>query len=119
MRLRMTPKTNRHRLTIASLMILVAAFALVWALVLPLVRQGRPPCLSMVGTARWIVQKPTTASCNDCHAGVKIADRLRALLPLATATAPAPTTRRQAGTGPTCAASVGRDPKSCIACHGK
>jgi hypothetical protein len=100
-------------------MLSVAAFALIWALILPLLRQGRPPCLSTVGTARWLVQKPAAASCNDCHTSVKIADRLRALLPLATATAPAPTKIREAGTRPPCAAGVGQDSKSCIACHGK
>jgi hypothetical protein len=115
----MPPKTNRLRLSIASLMLSVAAFALVWAVILPLVRQGPPPCLSTAATARWLALKPTMASCNDCHPSAKFADRLRALLPLATASAPAPTKRPQAGTGPSCVASVGLDPKSCIACHGK
>ncbi len=35
------------------------------------------------------------------------------------ATAPAPTKIREVGTGPPCAAGVGQDSKSCIACHGK
>jgi cytochrome c7-like protein len=78
----MTGKARRFRLTIASMMAFVAAFALLWALVLPLIRQSQPPCLSVSGTARWLLTKPGTASCKDCHANFTVANRPRSLSPL-------------------------------------
>jgi hypothetical protein len=101
----MTRKTNRFRLTIASLMAFVATFALLCALILPLIRQSQPPCLSMAGTARWLLTKPGTASCKDCHATVTVANRVQPLLPLATSPKP-------------CAIGSGRSSNSCVACHG-
>jgi hypothetical protein len=100
----MTRKTNRFRLTIASLMAFVAAFALFCALILPLLRQKQPPCLSMAGTARWLLTKPGAASCKDCHAGFTVANRVTAPLPPATAPK-------------SCAISSGQGSNSCVACH--
>jgi hypothetical protein len=118
-RKRMTRTTSRFRLTIASLMALVAAFAVLWALVLPIVRQGRPPCLGTPATARWLVRNPGSASCNDCHRSVKIADRLLALLPLpAKATPAVKPTHTQLASARACPAAIGQATTSCVACHG-
>ena len=116
----MTRTTSRFRLTIASLMALVAAFAVLWALLLPIVRQGRPPCLGMGATAAWLVKNPGSASCNDCHTNVKISDRLLALLPLPAKAPPAvkPTHTQLASARP-CPSALGQAATSCVACHGK
>ena len=101
----MTKKAKRFRLTIATLMAFVAAFALLCTLVVPLIRQSQPPCLSMTGTARWLLTNPGMASCKDCHAGVTVASRVQSLLPLATTPKP-------------CAMGSVQSSNSCVACHG-
>ena len=116
----MTRTTSRFRLTIASLMALVAAFAVFWALLLPIVRQGPPPCLGMGAAAAWLVKNPGSASCNDCHTSVKIADRLLALLPLPAKAPPTvKPTLTQLASAPTCPGTLGQAATSCVACHVK
>jgi hypothetical protein len=105
---RMTGRARRHRRTIASLMASVGALSLLMALVRPVVRHGRPPCMSPVATARWLLTRPGLASCNECHSGLGMADRVRALLPAASSAKACPA-----------AASLGEDPRSCVACHAK
>jgi hypothetical protein len=100
----MTRKAKRIRVTIASLMAFVAAFALVCALVLPLIRHSQPPCLSMAGTTRWLLMKPGAASCNDCHSNPTVANRLRSLVPPAAMPKP-------------CTIGSGQNASSCTACH--
>jgi hypothetical protein len=101
----MAGRTKRRRLTIASLMAAVALLSLPLALVAPLARRGRPPCLSTASTARWLIERPGAASCNDCHSDVGVVDRLRAMLPAT-------------GPGPACSAARGaRGSVSCASCH--
>jgi hypothetical protein len=48
-------------------MLVIAALALNFAVLTPLFRLGPPPCLTPVRTAAWLVARPVTASCTDCH----------------------------------------------------
>jgi hypothetical protein len=64
----MTPRRRRLRMTIASLMVFVAALSLFILVTTPLYRLGPPPCLSPIPTARWLVARPGVAHCIDCHA---------------------------------------------------
>ena len=50
-------------------MAIIVASALIVAVLSPLYHLGRPPCLSPVKTAVWLIAKPATASCVDCHGG--------------------------------------------------
>jgi hypothetical protein len=86
-------------------MAIVALVALCLALVLPLVRQSYPPCLSTAGTARWLLTKPGTASCKDCHGRITIAANLGAgFSPVAES-------------NPRCAFGTLQSTSSCTACH--
>jgi hypothetical protein len=49
------------------MMLVIIALALNFAVLTPLYRPGPPPCLTPVRTAAWLVAKPATASCTDCH----------------------------------------------------
>jgi hypothetical protein len=49
------------------MMSIMIALALVFAVLSPLYHFGRPPCLTPVKTAVWLVAKPAAASCIDCH----------------------------------------------------
>jgi hypothetical protein len=86
-------------------MAIVALVALCLALVLPLVRQSYPPCLSTAGTARWLLTKPGTASCKDCHGRVTIAANLGAVLSAVEES------------NPHCAFGTLQSTSSCTACH--
>ena len=58
---------GRIRFTISAMMALVAGIAVLIALVLPLVRFGKPPCLTTGQTARWLLTSPGNANCTNCH----------------------------------------------------
>jgi hypothetical protein len=103
----MTSKVRRRRLTVASLMTGIAALALLLTLALPVCRQGHPPCLSSSATARWLLSRPGTASCANCHGQAGLANRARASVP-----AVALTTRN-------CPGALAQGPNSCIACHAR
>jgi hypothetical protein len=60
-------RLNRLRITLASLMLLIAACGLVVLVLTPLFRLGPPPCLPPVSTAQWLLARPGTAHCTDCH----------------------------------------------------
>ena len=64
------PRTRlwRIRFTISVMMTLIAGTAVLIFLLLPLVRLGKPPCLTPVRTARWLLTSPGKASCTNCHA---------------------------------------------------
>jgi hypothetical protein len=62
---------RRLRYSVRAIMSIIAAMALILAVFSPLYRLGPPPCLTPVKTAVWLVTKPTTASCVDCHGGVR------------------------------------------------
>jgi hypothetical protein len=47
--------------------LIIVALALIFAALSPLYHLGLPPCLTPVKTAVWLVGKPATASCIDCH----------------------------------------------------
>src|SRR5262245_41169901 len=101
----MPRKPGRLRLTLARSMAIVALVALCLALLLPLVRQSYPPCLSTAGTARWLLTKPGTASCKDCHGRVTIAANLGAVL------------SPFGELNPHCAIGPIQGTSSCTACH--
>jgi hypothetical protein len=49
------------------MMAVILLLGLVVAILTPLYRVGPPPCLTVVKTAVWLVSKPVSASCTDCH----------------------------------------------------
>ena len=86
-------------------MMIVALVALCLTLVLPLVRHAFPPCLSTAGTAHWLLTKPGTASCRDCHGAVTIAANVGAIF--------SPFGEPK----PRCALGTLESSSSCTACH--
>ena len=58
---------RRFRYSVRAMMWIIVALALIFAVLAPLYHWGRPPCLTPVKTAVWLVAKPATASCIDCH----------------------------------------------------
>jgi hypothetical protein len=58
---------RRPRYSVRTMMSIIVAFAIIVAVLSPLYHFGRPPCLTPVKTAVWLVAKPATASCIDCH----------------------------------------------------
>jgi hypothetical protein len=64
----MSRRSKRFRVTIAAMMAVVAVFSVAVLFTVPLYRVGRPPCLKIMPTARWLVNRPGAASCTDCHA---------------------------------------------------
>jgi hypothetical protein len=101
----MARQSGRFRVTVATMMAFIAVTALFIAVVLPLVRHGKPSCLTSVQTAQWLFTSLGKASCTDCHANPAGTDRRQALaaLPAAANTCPV----AQSGQGST----------SCMACH--
>jgi hypothetical protein len=89
----MTTRRRRLRMTIASLMVLIAALSLLILVTAPLFRLGPPPCLSPLPTARWLVARPGVAHCTDCHARPRAAVGLSAPNPSLQRTKPAATAR--------------------------
>jgi hypothetical protein len=76
----MVIRCERIRMTIASLMALIAALSLLFLVAVPLHRVGRPPCLTPIRTARWLVARPGVAHCADCHSRPRLKlSRLRDL----------------------------------------
>jgi hypothetical protein len=65
---RHVPPRRRHRWTVAAMMMVIAALSLVLTVSLPLMREGPPPCMTAIGTARWLVSNPGAVQCADCHA---------------------------------------------------
>jgi hypothetical protein len=62
------PVTRRRpRYSVGAMMSIIVALALIFAVLAPLYHFGRPPCLTPVKTAVWLVAKPAVASCTDCH----------------------------------------------------
>ncbi len=62
------PVTRRRpHYSVRAMMSIIVALALIFAVLSPLYHLGRPPCLTRVKTAVWLVAKPATASCIDCH----------------------------------------------------
>jgi hypothetical protein len=59
---------RKLRLSIATVMALIAALSLLFLVLAPLYRLGPPPCLEPIPTARWLVTRPGNAHCADCHA---------------------------------------------------
>ena len=94
-----------RRLTIGSLMACVAALSLILAFLAPLVRQGRPPCMTSAATAGWLLKRPGMASCNECHREVLVADRVRALF------------ATPAQNPPCSAGTLAKGSTSCTSCH--
>lgn len=62
----------RLRFSVRQLMAAVLAFGLIFLVIMPLIRLGRPPCLSPVKTASWLISRPGQASCLDCHRETRI-----------------------------------------------
>ncbi len=95
---------RRIRFTISAMMALIAATAVLLFLVLPLLRVGKPPCLTPALTAQWLLTSPGKASCTNCHA---------------TANAPAAGRPALAIKAPpaTCPIALGSVTNSCTACH--
>jgi hypothetical protein len=60
-------RRRRLRLTVRTLMGILVALALIFAVLSPLYPLSLSPCLTPVETATWLVTKPATASCLDCH----------------------------------------------------
>jgi urea transporter len=58
---------RRLRYSVRTLMGIVVVLALILAVLSPLSPFGLPPCLTPVETVTWLVAKPATASCMDCH----------------------------------------------------
>jgi hypothetical protein len=59
---------RRFRYSVRALMAMIVAVAVILALFLPLYRFGLPPCrTTVVETVTWLLAKPATASCIDCH----------------------------------------------------
>jgi hypothetical protein len=73
----MATRRSRLRVTIASLMALIAALSLIFLVVAPLVRLGQPPCLQPLPMTRWLVARPGAARCTDCHANPAAANIFR------------------------------------------
>jgi hypothetical protein len=48
-------------------MVLIAACGLLFLVLTPLFRFGPPPCLPSIAMARWLLARPGTAHCIDCH----------------------------------------------------
>lgn len=66
-----------RRLTTAALMAIVAVTSLVALLVTPLFRFGVPACMGPHATAVWLLSRPGSADCLECHATpVAVLDRL-------------------------------------------
>jgi hypothetical protein len=57
---------------VRRLMVAVALFSVLFLLGAPLVRLGRPPCLSISKTASWLIARPGRANCADCHATARV-----------------------------------------------
>ena len=53
--------------SVRAMMSIIIALAPIFAVLSPLYHFGRPPCLTPVKTGVWLVAKPATASCTDCH----------------------------------------------------
>jgi hypothetical protein len=68
----MAARRRRPRMTIASVMVLIALLSLLILVTAPLFRLGPPPCLTPVPTARWLVARPGIAHCTDCHGGPRV-----------------------------------------------
>ena len=58
---------RKLRYSVAALMGWIFALALLLAVSSPLSRLGAPPCLTPIKTAGWLIAKPASASCMDCH----------------------------------------------------
>jgi hypothetical protein len=58
---------RRPRYSVRTMMSIIIAVAIIVAVLSPLYHFGRPPCLTPVKTAVWLVATPATASCIDCH----------------------------------------------------
>jgi hypothetical protein len=101
------PRTRfpRIRFTISALMALVAGIAMLTALLLPLVRLGKPSCLTPAQTAVWLLKSPSTASCTNCHATPNASPSVSAALAITTGPEQCP--RIPATTAST----------SCVNCH--
>jgi hypothetical protein len=52
---------------VRTLMGIIAVLALIIAVLSPLYPFGPPPCLTPPKTVTWLIAKPVTASCTDCH----------------------------------------------------
>ena len=60
----------RLRFTVRQLMLAVALLSLILLLGLPLIRVGRPPCLSPMRTASWLITHPGQAKCTIATPGL-------------------------------------------------
>jgi hypothetical protein len=49
-------------------MAFIAVMSVPLALFVPLLREGRPHCLTVGQSARWLIARPGGARCTDCHA---------------------------------------------------
>jgi hypothetical protein len=52
---------------VRTLMGIIAALAVLIAVLSPLYPLGPPPCLTPPMTVKWLITRPVTASCTDCH----------------------------------------------------
>jgi hypothetical protein len=98
-------RSRRVRFTISAMMALVAGIAVLITLVLPLVRFGKPCCLTTGQTARWLLESPGSASCTNCHSTPKPPAGGRATLAIKAAPQSCPLVRS------------GTASSSCTACH--
>jgi hypothetical protein len=60
-------RRQRFRYTLAAMMTFIALTSLILTLTLPLIREGRPPCMSAGRTVRWLASNPGAVRCADCH----------------------------------------------------
>jgi hypothetical protein len=100
-------RRRRLRCTLAALMTSIVVLSLLLTVLVPLMREGHPPCLTAGQATLWLVARPGAARCADCH-GRSTAVMVRSLLP-----APSPE--------PACPGANGRSTGgagSCISCHG-
>lgn len=84
-------------------MALIASLGLLLGLVMPLFRDGHPPCLTAGQTVRWLIHRPAAARCADCHS--------RPLASTARSFLTTPPSWLAAHTHP------GSPTSSCITCH--
>lgn len=86
-------------------MALIAAIAVLFFLVLPLLRVGNPPCLTPARTAQWLLTSPGKASCTKCHAAANAPAAQRPALAIKAPPATCPIAQSATVTN------------SCTACH--
>jgi len=97
---------GHRRLRVRTLMMLIAVLGLIFATIIPVIRDGPPPCLTSGQTLRHMIANRGSIRCDDCHAQ-RATITIRTLVP----TLPS---------SPTCPALSGATKTGtarCISCH--